>query len=93
MAAAGPHRLVAPALRPSLLRCLALSLLALLAGLSPAAAASAASFDPRPSFHFTPSFGWMNDPNGLSFVVPEGGGPPVYHLFYRTHAPLTGPSP
>lgn len=41
------------------------------------------SFDPRPSFHFTPPSGWMNDPNGLSFVVPAGGGRPVYHLFYR----------
>ena len=42
-------------------------------------------FDPRPAFHFTPSFGWMNDPNGLSFVVPAGGGPPVYHLFYQAN--------
>jgi beta-fructofuranosidase len=42
-------------------------------------------FDPRPAFHFTPAAGWMNDPNGLSFVVPQGGGPPVYHLFYQAN--------
>lgn len=27
----------------------------------------------------------MNDPNGLSFVEPAGGGPPVYHLFYQAN--------
>jgi sucrose-6-phosphate hydrolase SacC (GH32 family) len=43
------------------------------------------SFDPRPAFHFTPKSGWMNDPNGLSFVVPADGGPPVYHLFYQAN--------
>lgn len=43
------------------------------------------NFDPRPAFHFTPKFGWMNDPNGLSFVVPSGGGPPVYHLFFQAN--------
>jgi sucrose-6-phosphate hydrolase SacC (GH32 family) len=43
------------------------------------------NFDPRPAFHFTPKFGWMNDPNGLSFVVPAGGGPPVYHLFFQAN--------
>ena len=42
-------------------------------------------FDPRPAFHFTPTKGWMNDPNGLSFVVPADGGPPVYHLFYQAN--------
>ncbi len=31
----------------------------------------------RPSYHFTPKYGWMNDPNGMFYK--DG----VYHLYYQ----------
>ena len=41
----------------------------------------------RPQYHFSPEFGWMNDPNGLVYYDGE------YHLFYQfyPHGIVHGP--
>ena len=43
--------------------------------------------DYRPAFHYAPPFGWINDPNGLTY---ENG---VWHLFaqYYPDEPIWGP--
>ena len=35
----------------------------------------------RPLFHFTPQFGWMNDPNGM--WIDSTKNPIVYHLYFQ----------
>ncbi|KOH45382.1 glycoside hydrolase family 32 protein [Sunxiuqinia dokdonensis] len=37
----------------------------------------------RPQFHFSPEFGWMNDPNGMVYYEGE------YHLFYQYYPDST----
>ena len=49
----------------------------------------------RPKFHFTPRYGWTNDPNGLNFA-PDANGKIMSHLFYQanpnsTHNPWSPP--
>ena len=36
----------------------------------------------RPLFHFTPKFGWMNDPNGM-WIDESTPGETVYHLYFQ----------
>ena len=43
----------------------------------------------RPKFHFTPRFGWTNDPNGLNFA-PGSGGKLLQHLYYQANPNSTG---
>ena len=40
---------------------------------------AAAAAPERPLYHFTPRFGWTNDPNGLNFA-PDSEGRIVQHL-------------
>eukprot|EP00040_Diaphanoeca_grandis_P044322 m.270619 g.270619 ORF g.270619 m.270619 type:complete len:181 (-) comp90792_c0_seq1:1084-1626(-) len=44
----------------------------------------------RPKFHFTPRFGWTNDPNGLNFAKGSDGNI-VQHLFYQANPNSTSP--
>ncbi len=37
----------------------------------------------RPQYHFSPEFGWMNDPNGMVYYKGE------YHLFYQYYPDST----
>ena len=38
----------------------------------------------RPIFHFTPQYGWMNDPNGLWHEIGEGeNADDIWHLYYQ----------
>ncbi len=37
----------------------------------------------RPFLHYTPSFGWLNDPNGLVKYTSPVTGETVWHMFYQ----------
>ncbi len=37
----------------------------------------------RPYLHFTPTYGWLNDPNGLVSYTSPVTGETTYHLFYQ----------
>ena len=37
----------------------------------------------RPAVHFTPEFGWINDPNGLLFYESPVTGKKTWHMFYQ----------
>ncbi len=37
----------------------------------------------RPLIHFTPTHGWINDPNGLTEYTSPVTGEKVYHMFYQ----------
>lgn len=45
---------------------------------------------PRPKFHFTPRFGWTNDPNGMNWA-PNSKGKIVQHLYYQANPNSTSP--
>lgn len=38
-------------------------------------------YNTRPAAHFTPPFGWINDPNGLVVYTSKKTGKTTYHLF------------
>jgi hypothetical protein len=44
----------------------------------------------RPLYHFTPRFGWTNDPNGLNWAR-DALGEVVQHLYYQANPNSTGP--
>ena len=37
----------------------------------------------RPEIHFTPAYGWLNDPNGLVKYVSPVTGETVWHMFFQ----------
>ncbi len=41
------------------------------------------SYKYRPHIHFTPRFGWMNDPNGLVEYISPVTGEKKYHMFFQ----------
>ena len=71
-------------------------MLAQLCNLLPLAAATAgdgahasAAASRRPLYHFTPRFGWTNDPNGLNWAR-DARGEVVQHLYYQANPNSTG---
>ena len=41
------------------------------------------SFPLRPEIHFSPKFGWLNDPNGLVEYISPVTGEKTYHMFFQ----------